>query len=81
MEAKAALDCVQQIWTHKEILAFIDIICIDDDATTKAYLAHCFKDLLEKGLPYPTTKKGVPKTSTQDDKKASYQKIIWSSDS
>jgi hypothetical protein len=51
MEAKAALECLNKIWTHKEISAFIEVVCIDDDATTKAYLAHCFFDLDAKGLP------------------------------
>jgi hypothetical protein len=40
MEAKAALECIQSIWLHEEISAFIKVVCIDDDATTKAYLCH-----------------------------------------
>jgi hypothetical protein len=68
MEAEAALDCVKKVWSHEEILVFIEIICLDDDATTKAYLAHCFADLDLKGLPRPTNKKGEPKTSSRDNK-------------
>jgi hypothetical protein len=45
MEAKAALDCVNKVWTHDETEAFVEIICIDDDASTKAYLSHSFFDL------------------------------------
>jgi hypothetical protein len=51
MEAKAALECLNKIWTHEQISAFIEVVCIDNDATTKAYLAHCFFDLGAKGLP------------------------------
>jgi hypothetical protein len=61
MEAKAALDCVEQVWLHKEVSAFISIICIDDDVTTKAYLQHSFADLLAKNLPRPLNKKGKDK--------------------
>jgi hypothetical protein len=43
MKAKAALD--------EGISAFIDIVCIDDDASTKAYLSHSFWDLDTKGIP------------------------------
>jgi hypothetical protein len=68
MEAQAALDCVNQIWTHEEIVAFIDVVCIDDDATTRAYLAHCFRDLELKGLPRPKTKSGKIKTGARNDK-------------
>jgi hypothetical protein len=68
MEAKAALECVNRVWTASETRAFIDVICIDDDATTKAYLTHCFADLDEMMRPHPTTKAGVPKTSKRDDK-------------
>ena len=66
MEAEAALACIKQIWTHEFVEAVIIVICIDDDATTKAYLAHCFADLAELGLPRPTTKKGGPKTARDD---------------
>jgi hypothetical protein len=68
MEAKGALECLMQIWTHAEILAFIDVVCIDDDATTKAYLTHCFEDLDARGMPRPTNTKGEPKTAKADNK-------------
>jgi hypothetical protein len=68
MEAQAALDCVMKIWGHEGVRAFIDVICLDDDATTKAYLAHCFADLDARGIPRPTNKKGIPKTSARDNK-------------
>jgi hypothetical protein len=68
MEAKAALECVKKIWTHAQILAFVDFICLDDDASTKAYVAHDFQSLDEKGLPRPTNKQGIPKTAKRDDK-------------
>jgi hypothetical protein len=68
MEAKAALECLMKVWTHNEIAAFIDIICIDDDAPTKAYLAHSFADLDSQQKPRPTNKKGKPKRSKKDDK-------------
>ncbi len=59
METKAALECIHKCWSHEEISAFIEVVCIDDDATTKAYLCHCFFDLLDaKGLPRPTNLKG-----------------------
>jgi hypothetical protein len=38
IKAQAALDCVNQVWSHKDIKAFVRLICIDDDASTKAYL-------------------------------------------
>jgi hypothetical protein len=68
MEAKAALACVTKVWSRSETSAFIDIICIDDDASTRAYLSHSFADLDENNLPRPTTKAGVPKTAKRDDK-------------
>jgi hypothetical protein len=48
--------------------AFIDIICIDDDASTKAYLDHKFAHLDAKKLIRPTNKKGEPKKAQRDDK-------------
>ena len=60
-EALAALECVNKVWTHSEISAFIDIICLDDDATTKAYLHHSFADLEALLMPHPTDSKGRPK--------------------
>jgi hypothetical protein len=50
------------------VRAFIKVICLDNNATTKAYLAHSFVDLDKKGLPRPTTKKGMPKTTARDNK-------------
>jgi hypothetical protein len=50
MEAKIALACVEKVWSHEEISAFIKVVCIDNDATMKAYLGHCFFDLDAKGL-------------------------------
>jgi hypothetical protein len=61
MEALAALECVNKVWTHSEISAFIDIICLDDNATTKAYLHHSFADLDTLLMPRPTDSKGRPK--------------------
>ena len=68
MEAKAALECVNTVWSRSETSAFIDVICIDDDASTRAYLSHSFADLDEMKLPHPTTKAGITKTSKRDDK-------------
>jgi hypothetical protein len=68
MEAKAALACVNKIWSHEQVSAFIELVCMDDDATTKSFLNHCFADLAFKELPRPTNSKGDPKTSTRDDK-------------
>ncbi len=68
MEAKAALECVNRVWSESDTRAFIDIICIDDDASTRAYLSHSFADLDEMQMPRPTTKAGVPKTAKRDDK-------------
>jgi hypothetical protein len=68
MEAKAALDCVNKVWTHDEIAAFIELICIDDDASTKAYLCHSFFELDSKNIPRPKNKKGEPKTGKKNDK-------------
>jgi hypothetical protein len=68
MEAKAALDCMNKVWMHTKITAFVEIICIDDDASTKAYLQHSFADLISNNLPWPKNKKGEPKTGKQYDK-------------
>jgi hypothetical protein len=68
MEAKAALDCVNQIWSHADIEAFVSIICIDDNASTRAYLQHLFTGLDFKNPPRPTNKKGETKTGKQNDK-------------
>ena len=68
MEAKAALECVNIVWSESDTRAFIDIICIDDDASTRAYLSHSFADLDEMLMPRPTTKAGIPKTAKRDDK-------------
>jgi hypothetical protein len=69
MEAKATLECVNKIWLHEEISALIDIVCIDDDPTTKPYLSHCFADLdAVKEIAQPMNTKGDPKTSTKEDK-------------
>ena len=45
MEARAALECVNKVWGSSEFRAFIEIICIDGDASTRAYLKHSFEDL------------------------------------
>ena len=45
MEAEAALCCVKKVWQHEFIDAIVLVICIDNDASTKAYLAHCFAHL------------------------------------
>jgi hypothetical protein len=45
MEVKVALECVNRVWSSSEIRAFIEIICVDDDASTRAYLSHSFADL------------------------------------
>jgi hypothetical protein len=68
MEAKAALECVNRVWSESDTRAFTDIICIDDGASTRAYLSHSFADLDEMQMPRPTTKAGVPKTAKRDDK-------------
>jgi hypothetical protein len=68
MEAKAALECVNRVWSRSETSAFIDVICIDHDARRRAYLSHRFADLDEMKLPRPTTKAGITKTSKRDDK-------------
>jgi hypothetical protein len=68
MEAKAALECINKIWLHDKISAFIEVVCTDNNATTKAYLSHCFSNLNAKGIPRPTNSKGEPKSSTRDDK-------------
>jgi hypothetical protein len=68
MEAKAALDCVNKVWLHSEIAASIELICIDDDALTKAYLQHLFADLDFSNLPHPKNKKGEAKTGKRNSK-------------
>jgi hypothetical protein len=68
MEALAALECVNKVWTHSEILAFIDIICLNNNATTKAYLHHRFADLDAFLMPRRKEIKGEPKISEKDDK-------------
>jgi hypothetical protein len=56
------------VWSHSEIAAFIELICIDNDASTKAYLQHSFADLDFNNLPCPNNKKGEPKTGKRNDK-------------
>ncbi len=68
MEAKAALECVNIVWSESDTRAFIDIICIDDDASTRAYLSHSFAYLDAMQMPRQTTKAGVPKTAKGDNK-------------
>jgi hypothetical protein len=68
MEAKAALECINKVWSHETIRAFITVVCIDDDASTKAFLSHSFENLDAKGLPRPTNSKGEPKTLARDNK-------------
>jgi hypothetical protein len=38
MEAKAALNCVNQVWSHAYIEAFVSIICLNSNASTRAYI-------------------------------------------
>jgi hypothetical protein len=61
MEARAALECVNKVWGSTEIRSFIEVICIDDNASTRAYLKHSFEDLDALGLPRPATKTDKPK--------------------
>jgi hypothetical protein len=68
VEARAALECVLKVWGHSDIKAFIEVICIDDDTSTKAYLMHAFADLDALLMPCPKNKKGNPKKSKRDDK-------------
>jgi hypothetical protein len=68
MEAKAALDCANKVWLHSEIAAFIELICIDNNALTKAYLQHSFEDLDSNNLPCPKDKNGKTKTGKKNDK-------------
>jgi hypothetical protein len=60
MEAKAALDFVKKCG--------IELICIDDDASTKAYLCHSFFDLDSKNIALPKNKKGEPKSGKKTTK-------------
>jgi hypothetical protein len=54
---------------HSDIAAFvIELICIDDDALTKAYLQHLFEDLDSNNLPCSKNKKREPKTGKRNDK-------------
>jgi hypothetical protein len=53
---------------HGQVSTFIDVVCINNDATAKTYLSHCFADLDLKEIPCPANSKGEPKTSTRDDK-------------
>ena len=68
MEAKAALECVERVWLHSQISAFMDLICTYDDSTTKAYLTHSFANLDALERPSPTNKKGEPRKSKKEDK-------------
>jgi hypothetical protein len=67
-EGKGCPGMCKEVWSRRETRAFIDVICIDDDASTRAYLSHGFADLDETKLPCPTTKAGVTKTSKRDNK-------------
>jgi hypothetical protein len=68
MEAKAALDCVNNVWTNEMIAAFVGLICVDNDASTRANLQHCFADLDLQNLPQPKNKKGEFKTGKKTNK-------------
>jgi hypothetical protein len=69
MEVKASLDCVNKVWSHAWIEAFISITCINDDATmTRAYFQHSFANLDWKNLPRSTNKEGEPKTGKRNNK-------------
>ena len=68
MEAKAALNCVNFVWCHQWISAIVNLLCIDNDASTKAYLQYSFAHLDSKNLPGPKNKKGQPKTGKRNDK-------------
>jgi hypothetical protein len=35
MEAKAPLDCANKVWLHSELSAFVELICIDDNVSTR----------------------------------------------
>jgi hypothetical protein len=77
MEAQAALDCVNQIWSHNNIEAYVRLICIDDNASTKAYLQHSFFDLDSKNMPRPKNKKKLERKMTKE----SWERITRSSSS
>jgi hypothetical protein len=64
MDEKAARECVKIVWSRSEMRAFIDIICIDNDASTRAYLSHSISDLDGMQMPCPVTKAGVPSPRT-----------------
>jgi hypothetical protein len=68
IEAKAALECVDRVWSISETRAFKDIICIDGGASTITYLSHSFADLDAMQMPRPTTKVGVQKTAKRSNK-------------
>jgi hypothetical protein len=50
------------------VKAYIHTICIDDDASTKAYCSPKFEDLDAMNIPRPTNRKGEPKRLKKDDK-------------
>jgi hypothetical protein len=80
MEVKAALECVNRVWSRSETRAFIDIIYIDNDPSRRAYLSHCCTDLDEMKLPHQATKAAFqkhPKEMTRED----YQRTIHRSGS
>jgi hypothetical protein len=69
MEAKAALDCVNQVGSsHADIEGFVSMICLDDGASTRAYLQHSFANLDDKNLPHLKNKKGETKTGKRNNK-------------
>jgi hypothetical protein len=67
-ESQSGSLSVNKVWSHSEIAAFIEIICIDNDASTKAYLQHSFADLDFNNILRPNNKKGEAKTGKRNNK-------------
>jgi hypothetical protein len=68
-----------QFWSNKDIEAFMSLICINEDASTRAYLQHWFFTWISKTYPDQKTKR-VNLTGKQNDKrKESLDRITLSS--
>jgi hypothetical protein len=47
MEAAAALEMVKRLYEHEEVQVYVKEMVLDDDASTRALLTHCLKELAD----------------------------------
>ena len=64
MEAHGLFDCVLDLWKDTKLV--VDRFVIDDDATTKSYVRHSYKELVSDGR---MDRKDWPRTEGGNEKK------------